>query len=130
MTSDTNPAANENKRSRKLVRRPVILAATALVAAGAIGLSFNPRVPLAIAETAQTQQTIETPYGRAPLSFADLVQKVKPAVVSINVKGESRTASDDDLPVPGMPNLPEGIPRDFFEKFFKGQPKGLSLIHI
>ena len=126
MTSHTNPAANENNRSRKLVRRPVILAATALVAAGAIGLSFNPRVPLAVAETAKMQQTIETPYGRAPLSFADLVQKVKPAVVSINVKGETKTASNDDSPIPGMPNLPEGIPRDFFEKFFKGQPKGPS----
>ena len=74
MTTDTNSAANESKRPRKFARRPVLLAATALVAAGAIGLSFNPSVPLAVAETAQTQQTIDTPYGGAPLSFADLVQ--------------------------------------------------------
>ncbi|MDJ0512182.1 MAG: Do family serine endopeptidase [Methyloceanibacter sp.] len=124
MTPDTNPAANESKRPRNSARRPVILAAAALVAAGAIGLSFNPSVPFAVAETAQTQQTIETPYGRAPLSFADLVEKVKPAVVSINVKGEVKTASNDDSPIPGLPNLPEDNPlHDFFNQFRKGMPK-------
>ncbi|WP_045367984.1 Do family serine endopeptidase [Methyloceanibacter caenitepidi] len=124
MTPDTNPAANESKRPRKLARRPVLLAATALVAAGAIGLSFNPSVPLAVAETAQTQQTVETPYGRAPLSFADLVQKVKPAVVSINVKGELNTAENDESPIPGLPDVPEDNPlHDFFNQFRKGMPK-------
>ncbi|ODR98440.1 hypothetical protein AUC68_08375 [Methyloceanibacter methanicus] len=124
MTTDTNPAANESKRPRKSDRRPALLAAAALVAAGAIGLSFNSAVPEAVAETVQTQQTIETPYGRAPLSFADLVAKVSPAVVSINVKGELKTAQNDGSPIPGMPNVPEDNPlHDFFEQFRKGMPK-------
>ncbi|MCB1443317.1 MAG: Do family serine endopeptidase [Methyloceanibacter sp.] len=124
MTTERTPAANESKRPRKLAGRTALLAATALVAAGAIGLSFNPSVPQAVAETAQTQQTIATPQGPAPLSFADLVAKVSPAVVSINVKGEMKTAeNDDDSPVPGMPDIPEDNPLyDFFKQFRKGMP--------
>ncbi len=30
---------------------------------------------------------VVTPFGRAPLSFADIVERVKPAVVSIQVSG-------------------------------------------
>ena len=29
--------------------------------------------------------TIDTPYGKAPMSFADLVDKVKPSVVSVSI---------------------------------------------
>ena len=124
MTTDTNPAANETTRPRKLARRPAFLAIAALVAAGVIGFSFNPSVPPAVAETAEAQQTIETPYGRAPLSFADLVAKVSPAVVSINVKGEVKTVQNDGSPIPGMPNVPEDNPlHDFFKQFRKGMPK-------
>lgn len=128
MSIDTRLAANERKRPSKkqpwkLARTPALLAATALIAAGAIGLSFNPGVPLAVAETAQTQQTIETPYGRAPLSFADLVAKVSPAVVSINVKGEVKTADNSQRPGPSLPNVPEDNPLyDFFQQFKKGMP--------
>ena len=123
MTTERTPAANESKRPRKLASRTALLAATALVAAGAIGLSFNPSVPRAVAETAQTQETIQTPFGRAPLSFADLVAKISPAVVSINVKGEVKTAENDDSPIPGMPNVPEDNPLyDFFKQFRKGMP--------
>ena len=124
MTTDTNPAANESTRPRKLALRPAFLAIAALVAAGVIGFSFNPSVPPAVAETAEAQQTIETPYGRAPLSFADLVAKVSPAVVSINVKGEVKTVQNDGSPIPGMPNVPEDNPlHDFFKQFRKGMPK-------
>jgi S1-C subfamily serine protease len=44
-----------------------------------------------VARTA-TQPTIGTPYRRAPLIFADIVQKVTPAVVSINVKSDAEGA--------------------------------------
>ena len=53
---------------------------------------------------------IEAPKG-APLSFADLIDEVSPAVVSVNVRGESEVRND---------------PRqDFFDRFredFLGQP--------
>ena len=87
MTSD--------RSSRKLTRKPVILTAAALIATSALGLTLGNLVPFAAAETAATQPTIDMPYGRAPLSFADLVAKVSPAVVSINVKSDAKVAEND-----------------------------------
>ena len=65
---------------------------------------------------------VEMP-GRAPLSFADVVERVKPAVVSINVvNGEARVArgeGDDDQSSP-FPNIPEDHP---LHDFFKNLPR-------
>ncbi len=58
----------------------------------------------------------------APESFADLVVKVKPAVVNISTtqKSEGPQARGD---VPQMPDLPEDSPlREFFEKFLQNRP--------
>ena len=118
MTSDQS--------SRKLIRKPVILTAAALIATSALGLTLGNVVPFAAAETA-TQPTIERPYGRAPLSFADIVQKVTPAVVSINVKSDVKVAENDEGEgdqVPGMPDLPKDNPLyDFFKQFRKNMPQ-------
>lgn len=62
---------------------------------------------------------VGTQFGLAPVSFADLVEKVKPAVVSISVKGGVKTVSKKfgrgGDPFPGLPkNSPF---RDFFKKF-------------
>ena len=114
MRTDHSPAANESRNMRSLTRKPAFLAAAALIATGALGLILGNGVPFAAAETAEPAKTIETPFGRAPLSFADLVAKVSPAVVSINVKGETKVA-DNDMQIPGMPDLPEDNPLyDFF----------------
>ena len=122
MKLDRSSAAKESPSSRKLTRKPMLLAAVALIATGALGLTLGNGVPFAVAETA-TQPTIETPYGRAPLSFADLVAKVSPAVVSINVKGDMKVA-ENDQEIPGMPDLPEDNPLyDFFKQFRKGMPQ-------
>ena len=123
MRTEQRAAANESPPARKLTRKPVLLAAAAVIAAGALGLTLGQGVPFAVAETADTQQTIETPFGRAPLTFADLVAKVKPAVVSINVKGDVKVAQNDDAPIPGLPNVPKDNPLyDFFKQFRKGLP--------
>jgi serine protease Do len=123
MRLDRSPAAIESSRSRWLHRRPAFVAAAALIATGALGLILGNGVPFAVAETAVTPPTIETPYGRAPASFADLVAKVSPAVVSINVKGDVKVA-DNELEIPGMPDLPEDNPLyDFFKQFKKGMPQ-------
>jgi serine protease Do len=123
MTLDRSSAATESPSSRKLTRKPALFAAAALIATGALGLMLGNSVPFAAAETATEQQTIDTPYGRAPLSFADLVAKVSPAVVSINVKGDVKVA-ENDQEIPGMPDLPEDNPLyDFFKQFRKGMPQ-------
>lgn len=130
MTTDQSPAANESPRLRKLTRKPALLAAAALIATGALGFALGSGVPFAMAEPAEkaeAPQTIETPFGRAPLSFADLVAKVSPAVVSINVKTNVKVADNRGMPMPGMPNLPEDNPLyDFFKQFRKGMPQGPS----
>ena len=126
MKTDQSPAANASPHKRTLTRKPALLAAAALIASGALGVMIGNGVPFASAETAQPAQTIETPFGRAPLTFADLVAKVSPAVVSINVKGETKVA-DNDMQIPGMPDLPEDNPLyDFFKQFKKGMPRGPS----
>jgi hypothetical protein len=71
-----------NKGSRKLTRKPAILAAAAN-RHQCIRADARQMVPFAGARTA-TQPTIGTPYGRAPLIFAYIVQKVTPAVVSMS----------------------------------------------
>ena len=117
MKLDQSSATNESPRWRKLIRKPALLVAEALFATSALGLMLGNSVPFAAAETTTTQpQTIETPYGRAPLTFADIVQKVTPAVVSINVKGDVKVADNEQIP--GLPDLPEDNPLyDFFKQF-------------
>jgi serine protease Do len=123
MKLDQSSATNESPRWRKLVHKPALLVAAALFATSALGLTLGNSVPFAAAETPTTQpQSIETPYGRAPLTFADIVQKVTPAVVSINVKGDVKVADNEQIP--GLPDLPEDNPLyDFFKQFRKGMPQ-------
>ena len=97
MTLDRSSAATESPSSRKLTRKPALLAAAALIATGALGLMLGNSVLFASAETATQQQTIETPYGRAPLSFADLVAKVSPAVVSITTTSTRQVRGFGDM---------------------------------
>ncbi len=68
--------------------------------------------------------------GRAPASFADIVERVKPAVVSVSVTnggGEAKVASSKggkkgggEGGIPGLPDLPEDHP---LNEFFKNLPK-------
>lgn len=103
-------------------------AAAAAVLAAASGLItvFDAGNSSAMAQrVAEDRQTIQTPYGRAPLSFADIVEKTKPAVVSISVTNgkkrvSKRSGDQDGSPFPGIPNLPEDHP---LNKFFKNLPK-------
>ena len=124
MKFDQSSAATESHGARKTTRKAALLAAAALIATSALGLTLGNGVPFAAAETATTQQTVQTPYGPAPVSFADLVAKVSPAVVSINVKGDVKVADNENSPIPGMPDLPEDNPLyDFFKQFRKGMPQ-------
>ncbi|MDX2204595.1 MAG: Do family serine endopeptidase [Hyphomicrobiaceae bacterium] len=86
--------------------------------AGAVGLGL----PQQHHAQAQKPDSVQTPFGRAPLSFADIIERVKPAVVSISVTGASpRIAkgggkSFRDL----LPDLPEDHP---LNDLFKNLPK-------
>ncbi len=122
--SDQNSVTEESLRGRKLRRGPLTVTTAALIAVGALGLALGHDMRSASAGPAQTAQTVQTPLGAAPLSFADLVQRVSPAVVSIYVKGDSKVA-ENDLQIPGLPDIPEDSPLyDFFKHFGQGQPNG------
>ena len=66
--------------------------------------------------------------GRAPLSFADIVERVKPAVVSIHVTNGGAKVAQARNPKGGpqglarsfLPDLPDDHP---FNEFFKNLPR-------
>ena len=109
-----------------------VSAVAALAALGAMGLVGTDFSTVARAET-KVGATIDTPYGRAPMSFADLVDKVKPSVVSVSVVNDGGAAkvADNGPGSPGgsggkgrggmaIPELPEDHP---LHDFFKNLPK-------
>jgi serine protease Do len=113
------------KSRRVLSVRRLSLLATAAAGLGAAALLFAPGSvlpPGSMAAQAQnlTERVQQIP-GR-PVGFADIVEKVKPAVISVRVKIDQATSPDlggdnDDLP------FPPGSP---FERFFRrfGMPHG------
>jgi serine protease Do len=113
------------------------LSASALAAGAVItGLAFaGVGAPeRAVAQLKSDSPSVMTPMGRAPLSFADIVDRVKPSVVSISVRSATDPASPKSAPkggnrprgndgIPGFPNIPEDHPLYDFFKNFKG-PQG------
>ncbi|ODA66822.1 putative periplasmic serine endoprotease DegP-like precursor [Methyloligella halotolerans] len=118
-SNDTRSNAPESPRKGRFFRRPAMFA-VALIGAGALGFAMADSVPFASAEPVPTSPPATT---MAP-NFADLVKKVSPAVVSINVKGNTEEA-DGEFDIPGMPDIPKDSPfYEFFKRF--GQiPKGM-----
>jgi len=96
------------------------LAALAGAALATGALAVHP----SFAQLAPDAQSVETPMGRAPLSFADIVDRVKPSVVSISVvaggnSGKVASKGKNGMPE-GFPDIPEDSP---FYEFFKNLPK-------
>jgi serine protease Do len=88
----------------------------------------------ALAQKSLENASIQTPYGRAPLSFADIVERVKPAVVSISVTGGTPKVARNQAPgqapgkrAPGRGNpqdlIPEGPEGDALRRFFEQLPR-------
>ena len=109
--------------ARRLGSVPQI-AVAALAGASVLGLAMSPAFTNdAAAQLKPDSRTIQTPFGRAPLSFADIVERVKPAVVSIHVtNGKRRLVRRSERRQPGGGgNGPFGdLPKDHpFNEFFK-----------
>jgi serine protease Do len=132
MNASVTPAPEAPKRRRILsVRRGVLLATTvavlgaaALVVAPALNLSHG--YPAAFAQNL-TEQAHKL---QAPIGFADIVAKVKPAVISVRVK------VDDGSGTTGLGTnnqIPPGL-RDFFRRFgmpgFPQMPRDSHHNHI
>ena len=100
--------------------------AGAIFGVGLLSASFLAGIPAAAffagSGGAQAGQEARGP-NFAPASFADLADKVRPAVVSVNVKsrGAVGDVSNHDFPIPDLP--PDSPLRDFFDQFKHGQPE-------
>ena len=108
-----------------------IMGLAGLLGAGLLGLAVVAGSVPVLAQRAPEGATVQTPFGRAPLTFADIVERVRPAVVSIHVtSGAAKVATAKGGKGGGggsFPDLPEDHPlNDFFKnlpKEFKGQPQ-------
>ncbi len=99
---------------------------TAIAGIAALGLLAIPAAQLVIPDRVQAETAVEriTGLGSAPASFAPLVQRVKPAVVSVQVKSaRSATKSGGSEFFFDMPNLPKGTPFEEFFKQFRNKPE-------
>src|ERR1700758_1714103 len=102
---------------RTLSARRVALLATTVASLATATLVFSPNTytPSALADAAQAQNLSEKvqQLPQRPVGFADIVEKVKPAVISVRVKIDrpaDSESNDEDLP------FPPGSP---FERFFR-----------
>lgn len=118
----THPQTEIKQNGRTPWRVPMALAAAGILGAGVLGTTIGGGVPITTAQ-AESAKTVMTPMGRAPLSFADLVKSVRPAVISINVQNgakRSRGSFNDNQNRRSMPDIPKDHPlHDFFERFNK-----------
>jgi serine protease Do len=138
------PARHSPKYRRVYSPRRIILLATAIASLsfGALtvapGLNLSSGYPGALAQNLSEQAH----KLQAPVGFADIVEKVKPAVISVRVKvdGGSQTTGlgDNDLPpglreffrhfgTPDGQNGPEGMPRGHGHGFITGQGSGFFI---
>src|SRR5262245_49345626 len=88
---------------------------TAIAGGAALALFMGFAAPALLSANAQeinpSAAAVAPPNG-APMSFADLIERVRPAVVSISVRQRPDAATQQ---------LPEGLPPGF-EEFFRGRP--------
>jgi serine protease Do len=88
--------------------RAALLGAVALAAVG--GVAYETSV-IPVSAAATTGQP-----AAGPASFADVVDRVKPAVVSVKVKLADADAVDEEDSIPGLPDVPKNSP---FYRFFR-----------
>ena len=74
-----------------------------------VGAGFTP----VFAQLKPGEPSVETPFGRAPLCFADIIEKVKPSVVSISVVngGGAKVASKRAVPATRCRKASRTFPR-------------------
>jgi serine protease Do len=110
-------------RAQGIGRRAQALPALVVIAAGC-SLALVWPAPRAAAQFKPDAPSTQAQLGRAPLSFADIVERVKPAVVSIHVTNGGKFAGGPKgkgfNPKDFLPDLPDDHP---LNEFFKNLPK-------
>jgi serine protease Do len=111
-----NPSAPHAPKPRRWSIRRLALVSTALVGIGA-GLVLAPDLPAIHYPAAFAQNLSEQARTlKAPVGFADIVAKVKPAVVSVRVEVNEGGVQTSGMGGQDMQNLPPGL-REFFKQF-------------
>ena len=110
------------KRTYRITSRHGLLTTTAVLglAAAMMASGIPAKVQSAYADAVRVQAPAEP-------GFADVVEAVTPAVVSVRVKSDIKPVSSNgfNFGAPGMENLPEDHPmRRFFREFGEGNPFG------
>jgi serine protease Do len=97
-------------------------ASRVIAGAGLLSASILAAIPAGALFPANAAESVLARAPNSPPSFADLADKVRPAVVSVNVKsrGAVGDVSNRDIPIPDLP--PDSPLRDFFDQFKHGQP--------
>src|SRR5581483_6132781 len=128
MPPSVNGAPDPAKKRPVLSVRRAILLATTIAGLGAAALLVAPNFSIGGYPAALAQNLTEQARKvQAPVGFADIVEQVKPAVMSVRVKidGGSQTTGTGDLQnlppglqeffrrfgMPDLPDMPQGMPR-------------------
>ncbi len=141
--SVTAPPDNA-KNPRTLSARRLVLLATTIAGLGAAALVVAPGLNLSSGYPAAIAQNLSEQAHKlqAPVGFADIVEKVKPAVISVRVKvdggSETNGLNSNEVPpglreffrrfgMPNVPNGPEGMPRGHGRNVITGQGSGFFI---
>src|ERR1039457_4833855 len=144
MNPSVTPIPTPPKKSRVLSARRVILLATTIASLGAAALVVAPGLNLQGGYPAALAQNLSEQAHKlqAPVGFADIVEKVKPAVISVRVKvdGGAQTTglANNEVPpglreffrrfgMPDMPNGPQGMPQGHGRNVITGQGSGFFI---
>jgi len=144
MNPSVAPAPETPKKRRVLSARRVILLASTIVGLGAVALVVAPELNLSAHYPAALAQNLSEQAHTlpAPVGFADIVAKVKPAVISVRVKvdgGVHTTGlTNNEIPpglreffrrfgMPDFPNNPHAIPHGHGRNLIMGQGSGFFI---
>jgi serine protease Do len=114
-----NPRDTSAPQPHRISVRRIALVGTALAGIGAAAFVLAPNLPSGSYPTASAQNLTEQARRLpAPVGFADIVEKVKPAVIQVRVEVDGGQTSG----MGGIDNdsLPPGL-REFFKRFGQGQ---------
>jgi serine protease Do len=140
MNPSVTPAPKGPRNPRALSVRRAVLLATTIVALGVGAFVAAPSFDIRGSYPAALAQNLSEQAHKlqAPVGFADIVERVKPAVISVRVKvdGGKQTNGLNSTDVPpglreffrrfGMPDAPEGMQRGR-QRVITGQGSGFFI---
>jgi serine protease Do len=121
LMTDTNQSAEKPRRALA-ARRVVLMASVAIFGAGALFAA-----PQLLPSSALPTSIAHAQTAMRPASFADIVEKVKPAVFAVRVKVQDSKSENMQFGGGGEFRVPPGSPLErFFKRFGFEAPDGMQ----